>query len=95
MPLMGLLESMLQPGSTDPAPLHTGQETRTTSQEGQTGVSPSRAYTDAGGHLGLWPAFSLMNHSCVPSAVNYVGGDVMAVHAARHIPKVRVPSSRS
>ncbi|KAF5841876.1 hypothetical protein DUNSADRAFT_10582 [Dunaliella salina] len=41
------------------------------------------------GHVGLYPQFSLFNHSCVPNAVNYtVGpGHVMVVRAARHIPQ--------
>lgn len=26
------------------------------------------------GHIGLWPEFALLNHSCVPNAVNYVIG---------------------
>lgn len=48
------------------------------------------SWADGGGvgHLGLWPAFSLLNHSCLPSAVNYVVGDLMVVHAGRHVSKV-------
>lgn len=40
------------------------------------------------GHLGLWPSFSMLNHSCLPNAINYVVGDRMLVFAARHVPKV-------
>lgn len=39
------------------------------------------------GHLGLWPSFSMLNHSCLPNAINYVVGDRMLVFAARHVPK--------
>jgi SET and MYND domain-containing protein len=38
--------------------------------------------------LGLWPEFSLLNHSCVPNAINWVLPGVakaMVVRAARHI----------
>jgi hypothetical protein len=38
--------------------------------------------------LGLWPEFSLLNHSCVPNAINWVlpgAAKAMVVRAARHI----------
>jgi hypothetical protein len=38
--------------------------------------------------LGLWPEFSLLNHSCVPNAINWVlpgAARAMVVRAARHI----------
>ncbi len=35
------------------------------------GSSPSPA---GGGHVGLWPHFALLNHSCLPNAVNYTIG---------------------
>lgn len=31
--------------------------------------------------LGLWPEFSLINHSCLPNSVNYLMGDRMVVRA--------------
>ncbi|KAG2489187.1 hypothetical protein HYH03_012413 [Edaphochlamys debaryana] len=39
------------------------------------------------GHLGLWPSFSMLNHSCAANAVNFVLGRSMAVFAARSIPQ--------
>ncbi|GLC36351.1 hypothetical protein PLESTB_000770900 [Pleodorina starrii] len=37
------------------------------------------------GHLGLFPSFSMLNHSCLPNAVNFVVGGRMMVVAARSI----------
>ncbi|EFJ44585.1 hypothetical protein VOLCADRAFT_118721 [Volvox carteri f. nagariensis] len=37
------------------------------------------------GHLGLFPSFSFLNHSCLPNAVNFVVGGIMVVVAARKI----------
>ncbi|KXZ47298.1 hypothetical protein GPECTOR_36g24 [Gonium pectorale] len=37
------------------------------------------------GHIGLWPEFALLNHSCAPNAVNFVVGDAMVVRACRPI----------
>ncbi|GIL93445.1 hypothetical protein Vretifemale_20848, partial [Volvox reticuliferus] len=39
------------------------------------------------GHLGLFPSFSMLNHSCLPNAVNFVVGGRMLVVAARSIRK--------
>lgn len=36
------------------------------------------------GHVGLWPEFALLNHSCSPNTVNYVIGCVACV-APRHM----------
>ncbi|MEW5301046.1 MAG: hypothetical protein WDW38_009384 [Sanguina aurantia] len=37
-------------------------------------------------HLGLFPEFSLFNHSCAPNAINYVlNGDTMVVRAATDV----------
>lgn len=33
--------------------------------------------------MGLWPVFSLINHSCAPSGSYGLVGDVMVVRAAR------------
>jgi len=41
----------------------------------------------ASGHLGLWPEFALLNHSCAPNAANWTVGDRMVVRAAAPIPK--------
>lgn len=37
-------------------------------------------------YVGLWPWFSLLNHSCAPNAVNYLVGSQMYVRCVRHIP---------
>lgn len=37
-------------------------------------------------HVGLWPEFSLLNHSCVPNAIHLVVGNRMVVRAVRDIP---------
>lgn len=37
--------------------------------------------------VGLWPAFSLLNHSCAPNASFMVVGGVMAVRAAADLQK--------
>ncbi len=37
------------------------------------------------GHIGLWPEFSLFNHSCAPNAVNFVVGGAMVVRAVAPI----------
>lgn len=37
--------------------------------------------------VGLWPAFSYFNHSCLPSTVHYVVGDKMLVRAVQDIKK--------
>ncbi|GLI63619.1 hypothetical protein VaNZ11_006634, partial [Volvox africanus] len=39
------------------------------------------------GHLGIFPSFSMLNHSCLPNAVNFVVGGRMLVVAARSIQK--------
>ncbi|MEW5298807.1 MAG: hypothetical protein WDW38_000452 [Sanguina aurantia] len=40
------------------------------------------------GHLGLWPDFSMINHSCLPTALNYVmARDTMVVRAATPLTK--------
>ncbi|GAX76542.1 hypothetical protein CEUSTIGMA_g3988.t1 [Chlamydomonas eustigma] len=36
-----------------------------------------------GGHVGLWPHFSLLNHSCLPNAVHYTIGSTMVVRATQ------------
>ncbi len=36
-------------------------------------------------HVGLWPHFSLLNHSCVPSCIHYVLDSTMVVRAVRDI----------
>lgn len=38
------------------------------------------------GQLGLWPRFSLINHSCAPNAVHLTLGDRLCVRAALHVP---------
>jgi len=38
-----------------------------------------------GGHTGLFPCFSLLNHSCCPNAWYMVVGDHMVVRAAAHV----------
>jgi hypothetical protein len=35
--------------------------------------------------LGVWPEFSLLNHSCIPNSVNYLMGDRMVVRAVRPV----------
>lgn len=40
----------------------------------------------ARGHVGLWPAFAMLNHSCIPNAMNYVMGRSMVVRAVKPIP---------
>jgi hypothetical protein len=37
-------------------------------------------------HVGLWPAFALFNHSCVPNTVHYVVGESMVVRATEDVP---------
>ncbi|KAF5829055.1 hypothetical protein DUNSADRAFT_16639 [Dunaliella salina] len=37
-------------------------------------------------HVGLWPHFSLLNHSCLPTCVHYVVGSTMVVRAVRDVP---------
>ncbi|GFR47403.1 hypothetical protein Agub_g9120 [Astrephomene gubernaculifera] len=37
------------------------------------------------GHIGLWPEFALLNHSCAPNTVNFVVGGAMVVRAVRNI----------
>jgi hypothetical protein len=44
--------------------------------------------------VGVWPAFSLFNHSCDPSAVHYVVGDRMVVRAAHDIQQGESPSCK-
>ena len=45
-----------------------------------------------GGHIGLWLHFSLINHSCLPNAINFVVGDHMVVTATRALRQVgRLP----
>ncbi|KXZ43547.1 hypothetical protein GPECTOR_87g409 [Gonium pectorale] len=39
------------------------------------------------GHLGLFPSFSMLNHSCLPNAVNFVLAGRMMVFAARRVPQ--------
>lgn len=36
-------------------------------------------------HVGLWPAFSLFNHSCVPNTAHYVVGRNMVVRATEDV----------
>lgn len=36
-------------------------------------------------HTGCWPAFAMLNHSCVPSAVHYVVGQTMVVRAVEDV----------
>ena len=40
---------------------------------------------EAQSHVGLWPAFSLANHSCAPTTVHYVVGRTMLVRAVEDI----------
>lgn len=40
---------------------------------------------DLHGVAGLWPSYSLINHSCVPNAISYVVGRRMVVRAAKSI----------
>ncbi|EFJ50256.1 hypothetical protein VOLCADRAFT_104069 [Volvox carteri f. nagariensis] len=37
------------------------------------------------GHIGLWPEFALLNHSCAPNTTNFVIGGSMVVRACRRI----------
>jgi SET and MYND domain-containing protein len=37
------------------------------------------------GHVGLWPAFALLNHSCAPNTTHWVLGDLMVVRAVTDI----------
>ena len=37
----------------------------------------------ARGHIGVWGAFAMLNHSCAPNAINYVVDDAICVRAAR------------
>lgn len=37
-------------------------------------------------HVGLWPAFALFNHSCVPNTVHFVVGENMVVRATEDVP---------
>eukprot|EP00877_Chromochloris_zofingiensis_P014428 jgi/Chrzof1/9239/Cz03g40310.t1 len=39
------------------------------------------------GHVGVWPQFALLNHSCAPNTINYVLGDKMVVRAVQNIPQ--------
>jgi hypothetical protein len=41
---------------------------------------------EARGHVGLWPAFAMLNHSCIPNSMNFVLGSSMAVRAVKDIP---------
>lgn len=34
-------------------------------------------------HVGLWPGFALLNHSCAPNCVQYVVGSTMTVRAVQ------------
>ena len=45
----------------------------------RTPAAPTRS------HIGLWPAFSLFNHSCLPNCVHYVVGSTMLVRAVRAV----------
>ena len=47
----------------------------------------SAAARGAGGRsvVGLWPAFSYFNHSCLPASVHYVVGESMVVRAVQEI----------
>lgn len=37
------------------------------------------------GHIGVWPEFSLLNHSCSPNTIHWVLGDTMVVRCATPI----------
>jgi SET and MYND domain-containing protein len=37
-------------------------------------------------HVGCWPAFCLLNHSCIPNTVHYVVGQNMVVRATDDVP---------
>lgn len=41
--------------------------------------------TSSQGHVGLWPAFSMLNHSCSPNASTLLLGDRLAVTATEDI----------
>ncbi|PNH04860.1 SET and MYND domain-containing protein 3 [Tetrabaena socialis] len=83
-------------GGASPGPAHAAHAAPTTddspsSSSGGSGGSdqrqPQQPQRQQAGHLGLWPSFSMLNHSDLPNAVNYVVADRMLVLASRSIPR--------
>jgi len=55
------------------------------STAGSTAAPEPAPSSQATSHVGLWPHFSLLNHSCLPNAVHYVVGSTMVVRAVHPI----------
>ncbi|GFR45938.1 hypothetical protein Agub_g7402, partial [Astrephomene gubernaculifera] len=51
------------------------------------GSEAGEATALARSHVGVWPHFTNLNHSCVPNCVHYVVGSTMVVRAVQAIPE--------